>query len=116
MWWGTVIKFSERLMHLGFKYTTLSGISLTYQESIPSSNKSKILVKMTEGCDDFIKGRNISINRTHDYEGCWSGYKTTLKQIHLDVDANIRGSGLTRHRFKWWLTPVPEVRCLRSTN
>ncbi len=25
---------------------------------------------------------------------------TALKQIHLDVDVNIRGSGLTRHRFK----------------
>ncbi len=51
---------------------------------------------MTGGCDDFIKDQNISVNRTHDYEGCWSGYKTALKQIHLDVDANIRGSGVNQ--------------------
>ncbi len=52
----TVIKFSEKLMHLGFKYATLSGISLAYQDLVPSPSKSRILVKMTKHLGDSIKG------------------------------------------------------------
>ncbi|PIM95069.1 DNA-directed RNA polymerase subunit beta' [Candidatus Hodgkinia cicadicola] len=96
----TGIKFCERLMHLGFKYATLSGISLAYQELIPSSSKSNILVKMNRSCDDFIKGRNTDVDKSQDYGGCWSGYKMALEQIYLDVDDNIRGSGVNQTSFQ----------------
>ncbi|PIM95734.1 DNA-directed RNA polymerase subunit beta' [Candidatus Hodgkinia cicadicola] len=96
----TVIKFSERLMHLGFKYATLSGISLAYQDLAPSPGKSRILVKMTKDLGDFIKRRKMNGNNPNDYGECWNYYKTALERMYLDVDVNIRGSGVNQTSFQ----------------
>ncbi len=79
-----VLGFCENLMRLGFKYASMSGISLSMKELCLPYNKSLVLRDMNMIMERSIVGDMISTSE--DYERYLEARNNVLNRIYLDVD------------------------------